>query len=188
MPIARSSRGMMGLMGKPMLIVVSGPSGSGKTTLAHTLAVAIGCPAICRDEIKEGMVHAFGEGFTPAPGDLLTQRTFTTFFETLRLLLEASVSVVAEAAFQDHLWRPHLGALADLAVLRIVRCRVDPFTGYQRVATRRRAAHADSALLGDRNYYDDFVPLSIEAPTIDVDTSHGYRPTLDEIIAFMSAG
>jgi dephospho-CoA kinase len=33
------------------------PAGSGKTTLAHALA-AVGCPAICRDEIKEGMVHA----------------------------------------------------------------------------------------------------------------------------------
>jgi len=43
---------------RPTLIVVSGPAGSGKTTLAHAIASAIGCPAICRDEIKEGMVHA----------------------------------------------------------------------------------------------------------------------------------
>jgi predicted kinase len=42
----------------PVLAVVSGPMGSGKTTLAHRLARAVGCPAICRDEIKEGMVHA----------------------------------------------------------------------------------------------------------------------------------
>ena len=40
-----------------MLVVVSGPMGSGKTTLAHRLAGSVGCPAICRDEIKEGMVH-----------------------------------------------------------------------------------------------------------------------------------
>jgi uridine kinase len=39
---------------RPMLVVVSGPAGSGKTTLAHTIARAVGCPAICRDEIKEG--------------------------------------------------------------------------------------------------------------------------------------
>ena len=60
----------------PTLIIVSGPAGSGKTTLAHAIASAVGCPAICRDEIKEGMVHAtFGpaaSGFVPGPGDELT--------------------------------------------------------------------------------------------------------------------
>jgi adenylate kinase family enzyme len=39
---------------RPVLVVVSGPRGSGKATLAHRIAEAVGCPAICRDEIKEG--------------------------------------------------------------------------------------------------------------------------------------
>ncbi len=48
----------------PALVIVSGPPGSGKTTLAHEIARAVGCPAICRDEIKEGMAHAT-PGFVP---------------------------------------------------------------------------------------------------------------------------
>ncbi len=48
-----SCNDVMGTM--PTLVVISGPSGAGKTTLAHLLARRIGCPAICRDEIKEGM-------------------------------------------------------------------------------------------------------------------------------------
>jgi predicted kinase len=48
--------------------------GSGKTTLAHEIARSVGCPAICRDEIKEGMVHAT-PGFVARPGDELTLRT-----------------------------------------------------------------------------------------------------------------
>ena len=63
MPVDFSPTGDRGNMARvsaarlPVLVVVSGPMGSGKTTLAHQITRAAGCPAICRDEIKEGMVH-----------------------------------------------------------------------------------------------------------------------------------
>ena len=105
----------------PALIVVSGPMGSGKTTLAHLVAQAIGCPAICRDEIKEGMVAATS-GFVPRTGDELTLRTLPVFFGVLELLLAGGVTTVAEAAFQDHVWRPRLEPLRGRAQIRIVHC------------------------------------------------------------------
>jgi len=97
----------------PRLIVVTGQAGSGKTTLAHRLAAAVGCPAICRDEIKEGMVHAHGPGFQSAIGDPLTRRTYPLFFAVLRLLLDGGVTVVEEAAFQHHLWERGLSPLVS---------------------------------------------------------------------------
>src|SRR6185295_20064889 len=105
--------------GGPVLIVVSGPPGSGKTTLAHRVARGVGCPAVCRDEIREGIVHAG----TP---DRSMRRTYDAFFDTLGVLLRAGSTVVAEAAFQDRLWRPILSPLAGLAAIRVLRCVTDP--------------------------------------------------------------
>src|SRR5580693_7710297 len=131
----------------PVLVVVSGPAGSGKTTLAHEIARAIGCPAICRDEIKEGMVHNTPE-FVAARGDELTMRTLPVFFGVLDLLIRAGVTTVAEAAFQDRVWRPRLEPFQGLARIRIVHCATDPEVAVRRILRRRtedgtRRAHAD---------------------------------------------
>ncbi|HEV7707307.1 MAG TPA: AAA family ATPase [Asanoa sp.] len=62
------------MIGQPTLVVVSGPPGAGKTTLAHAIGREVGCPVVCRDEIKEGMAHATPD-FVAAPSDPLTMRT-----------------------------------------------------------------------------------------------------------------
>jgi predicted kinase len=177
----------------PTLIVVSGPPGAGKTTVAHAIARLVGCPAVCRDEIKEGMVHA-AEGFVPGPGDVLTRRTLPTFFGVLELLLRAGVTVVAEAAFQDRLWRPGLAPLRDLARIRVVHCTVPAEVARQRQLRRTadnplRRAHADrrpddAAVHAGEHHA--FVRISLDAPSIDVDTTDGYAPGLEEVVAFVN--
>ncbi|MET8628124.1 AAA family ATPase [Kitasatospora sp. NPDC004669] len=173
-----------------MLIVVSGGPGSGKTTLAHALAGEIGCPAVCRDELKEGLVHA-GAG-APAPG--ADEAVRAVFFEVLGVLVRAGVSVVAEAAFQHRVWRPGLEPLAAHTGLRVVHCRVEAALARRRIAERlatggHRAAHADRELLaappGAGNLLDDFTPLSLPGvPRLCVDTAHGYDPPLADVVAF----
>jgi predicted kinase len=175
----------------PTLVVVSGPPWTGKTSLAHAIARAIPCPAVCRDEIKEGMVHAVGDGFQAASGDPLTQRTLPVFFDVLGTLLTAGVTTVAEAAFQDPLWRHGLEPLLGRARLRIVQCHADPAVGRERrrlAAAGGQTAHA--RIIGDeiedwREAYASFDRLSLPAPSIDVDTSDGYVPGIEAIVEFV---
>jgi predicted kinase len=171
-------------MSPPALIVVSGPPGSGKTTLAHEIARAVGCPAICRDEIREGMTHAG----TP---DRTMRRTYDAFFDTLGVLLRAGCTVVAEAAFQDRLWRPILSPLAGLAAIRIVRCHVDPAVARTRVEQRllsvpTRAAHDDRGRLS-RPQDPTWTPITLDVPILDVDTSDDYHPAFPAILEFARA-
>lgn len=172
-------------MGRPTLILVSGPAGSGKTTLAHELAIAVGCPALSRDEIKEGMVFS-NPGFAASYSDALTMRTFGLFFEAITLLLRAEVTLVAEAAFQHRLWVQGLGPVGELATLRIVRCMVSDEVARERLATRMRTqrtrvAHADAEYL---TLNEPFDPIHLDAPALDVDTSEGWSPDIPAIARF----
>ncbi|MFF3069477.1 AAA family ATPase [Kitasatospora sp. NPDC057936] len=177
---------------RPALVVVSGPPGAGKTTLAHALADALGWPLVCRDEIKERMVAAGAD-----PADDLDLRTFETFFRSIGELVRSGTNLVAEAAFQDKLWRPGLAPLVPLADVRVVRCTVDPEIAHTRIARRAteepsRAVHADSELLrriaeGQRPIAS-WVPIALDVPCLVVDTSRGWTPPPARIVEFANHG
>jgi predicted kinase len=147
---------------------------------------------VCRDEIKEGMAHAEGPEFRGGPGDPLTQRTLPLFFEVLELFVRAGVSVVAEAAFQDRLWRPGLEPLAGLAELRIVRCHADPAVSFERARARPERhgrAHGDSTIGKEAadwaRTFEAFEYPSLAFPALDVDTTDRYDPDLQRIVEFV---
>ena len=179
--------------GRPTLAVVSGGPGTGKTTLAHTLAGVLGCPAIVRDEIKQGLVLST-PGYEGGGADPLNRPALDAFFGVLGVLLRAGVTVVAEAAYQDRLWRPGLEPLAELARIRVVRCATPAALAHDRIlrrvaASAHRVAHGDRELLaalasGERSL-DAYVPLSLDVPTLTVDTSDGYQPGIEDIAAFV---
>jgi len=175
----------------PLLIVVTGRPGAGKTTLAHALARAIRCPAICRDEIKEGFVN------TTAQGDDVAWPVYETFFDVVKLLLTRRITLVAEAAFQHKLWAPKLEPLREIARIRIVLCDVDPELAHTRHVERGLADPARERFHDDRAWQaaregvarssNDYDPPQLEVPTLNVGTSNGYQPALEAIAAFACA-
>ena len=177
---------------KPTLVVVTGRPGSGKTTLAHALARATRCPAVCRDEIKEGLVNTTGDMGTP--GGEVELKVYETFFDTIELLLDRGVTLIAEAAFQHKLWAPKLEAIRATAQVRIIVCDLDAPLASRRHIDRgladpqRERFHHDRAVQAAREGIQlpigEYDPPHLLVPTLTVDTSDGYHPDLDSIAAF----
>jgi predicted kinase len=180
-------------MNKPFVIVVTGRPGSGKTTLAHTLAKHICCPALSRDEFKEGYVHTLG-GTHASLGPDINLRLSTIFFETVDFVVSKGISVVIEAAFQHKVWAPKLTHVAEAARVSIVVCTIDPKLARSRFIERdladpaRERFHGDNAVHAAKDNLEllitDYDPPHMDLPSLTVDTTNGYSPALDQIVSF----
>ena len=183
---------------RPTCVIVTGRPGAGKTTLARKLAGLLHMPMISRDEIKEGYVGTFGVSHDKLPAD--TNRTVTDVFSaSVRMLLQAQVSLVAEAAFQHRLWQKIVPRWSDVSQLFVVICRADPELCAQRHLDRGLSDPAREFYHGDRRVRvfketgeflrpGEYDPPAFDLPTLEVSTTEGYSPGLPDIAEFIAKG
>ena len=176
-------------MNKPLLIIVCGRPGSGKTTLAHTLSEMYRCPVLSRDEIKEGYINTVRREHKNLADEEI-RNINSGFFEVMGLLADHNISCVVESAFQHKLWSPHYAELANKAAIKLVICRADNVTANKRYLHRkstdplREYFHGDSSIKDENDEYE-YVPPQFPVPTLEVDTTKGYKPGLKKILSFI---
>jgi len=173
-------------MNRPLLVIVTGRPASGKSTLSHLLAREIKCPLISRDELKEGYVNTLGCPHHQL-GDSANWPVYETFFDTIDLLTARNISVVAEAAFQHKLWAPRLTALKEKTNIKIILCNAPPELTRQRFTQRLATDPSRERYHGDNpnSFAGTYEPLSMNVPTLTVDTAQDYCPDLAKIVAFL---
>lgn len=185
-------------MPKPYLLVVTGRPGSGKTTFSRELGKQLFLPVISRDAIKEGYVHTFGKRHSELPED--TNKIVTElFFETITQLLSANVSLICEAAFQHKLWESQLNLLKEKIRMFILICKVeDDKIALERFVNRgldnpmREYFHGDKgvdlARKGVKLEVSPYDEPHLDIPTIHIDTTGEYNPSIDELKAKIFEG
>ena len=175
---------------RPYLLVVTGRPGSGKTTFAKALGAEIFMPIVSRDQIKEGYVHTFGKKHTELPEE--TNKIVNEIFsDTLMLLVNNNVSVIAEAAFQHKLWLSILERFMEKARIYLLICKINDRAALDRFINRglenpkREFFHGDKgvdmARKGVELNVHSYEEPHLDVPTLYIDTLGEYNPSIKEL-------
>lgn len=169
---------------KPLLVLVSGAPGSGKTTLAERIARRVGVPHLNRDSFYAGV--ALTEGKAPT-----ADRNAEAFYGAVAQMLGSRVSLVMDMTTYRGVTEAHIGRVVlPLARAVNVHCRtpsaLERFKARQAV---RFGVDSDSYRRGVVQA-EEAQPLVVEPPELDlprleVDTTAGYAPGLDDLLTFV---
>ena len=179
----------------PLLVVVSGAPGSGKTTLATRLSEELGLTLLAKDHIKEALAEAVGLPDDVAGSQRLGRAAYAATFSLAADSLAADRGVVLESNFRRGSSEPEIAALGSWET-RLVHCTAPAGVAARRYESRfeageRHPVHLDSerrAGLTEDLTAGRFEPIELGCPTLVVDTTSGYRPSLEEILTFVRAG
>jgi predicted kinase len=171
------------------LVVVGGAPATGKTTLAIALGKALEFPVITKDDLKEAIAEPFATGDREW-SRRLGQSAYTVLWTVTRHILSAGGGLVLESNFTRAGSEAALLEVATLTPARLVLCRTADDLRRQRFEERaargRHRVHIDTAYLTEWDADDGEFLVDIGMPCLVVDTSDGYAPDLDQILAFVT--
>ena len=179
----------------PLLVIVNGAPASGKTTLARRLANALRLPLLERDGLKEVLADHL-EVTDLAQSEALTRAAVGVFYSLADELLQARVGMVLDQAYRRGQAEEQLRPLLAACQTVMVHCVVPPEENVRRYIARfergeRRPVHFDHERIARvrsgalRIDWRRSEPLELAVPTLHVDTLDGYKPSFEEIVAFI---
>lgn len=184
---------------RPTLVIVAGLPATGKSSLARELRDALGWPLFTKDGFKELLYDVAN----PQAVDITREDSRVIGQQAIALLRHAGLEVLAcghscilEANFIPEYAPADLMPLLDLADGRQVHCWLPDdlvLARYRERAARgeRHPVHVDQgaeAELIERIAGGGGRPLPIATDLLEVDTTSGYRPGIEEIVTFCRKG
>jgi len=177
------------------ILIVSGRPGSGKSTLSRKIATTLSCPLISRDDIYGAVAlnHLIAGGDYLSDDENHKRKTFEVFFSTIQFYSSKGVFVIAESAFQDHMWRNGLGT-TDSYHIKVIHCEVEESLARERVYERGVRDHDELSRLPSAKELlispiklapRDCNCISFANERLVVNTTDGYEPIFEDIIHFI---
>ncbi len=167
------------------LVIVAGAPATGKTTLAQALGASLGLPVITKDDIKEALAVPFATGDRDWSRQLGVAAYSVLFVVAERILAEGH-GLVLESNFRRGISDKPLQSLAARAATVVIVCRTpkarDRYA--ERAAIGRHRVHVDDAVLAEWNGDEAEFQIDIGTPRLIVDTTDGYAPGMEHIVAF----
>jgi predicted kinase len=168
------------------LVVVTGAPATGKSTVATGLVRHLGYALISKDDVKESLANVLGTGDREWSRKL-GAAAYSVMQRLASRMLDERVNVILEANFWRERSESWLRALAQGRDASVIVCSVAPDVRRERFRSRgaagaRHAVHLDGEILANEWTEDNAAfRVDLGTKTLDVDTTGGLKPGMDEI-------